>query len=318
MKPVAIVSAIALLAALLLPVVWMSYIVPPSQQPVAPAQDSELMFTVLTQNGVETWNMADYLPGVLAGEMPALFESEALKAQAVAARTYIRYRIEHPSGNHPEADICDDPACCKAFSTHTELQEKWGNHFAAYYDKMCAAVRETDGQYLQYNGAPIQAVFHSSSAGVTQASGEIWNDCPYLQSVVSPETAADVPDFVTEVEISADDFKTAVLTFCPNLVFPDDPAQWLGGTVINQSSRADHTSVCGTDIPATQMRTLFGLRSTAYTLEYTAQGTFLFTVTGYGHGVGMSQYGANVYAKQGETYTDILSHYYPGTELVSG
>ena len=317
MKPVAAVSVIALLVALLLPVFWRApAAAEPAPTPLAGA-DAETVLTVKTGDAVTETTMAEYLPGVLAGEMPALFEQEALKAQAVAARTYILYRAAHRPEAHPDADICDDPACCKAWASESDLREKWGEQFDTYYAKMTAAVRDTDGAYLSYGGAPIQAVFHSSSPGRTQASGEIWNDCPYLLSVSSPETAADVPDFVSQVEVSPEEFRTQLLTACPAMEFPDDPADWVEGTTENTSGRADHTTVCGTDISGTQMRSLFSLRSAAYTLEYTARGTFLFTVTGYGHGVGMSQYGANVFAKNGWTYDAILAHYYPGTELKS-
>ena len=310
-------SLAAVLLALLLPALW------PNEPSVSPpiaagSKDAECTFTVQTDSGIEQHTMADYLPGVLAGEMPALFQPEALKAQAVAARTYILYRMNHRPEAHPDADICNDPACCKAYHTESELRELWGGQYDAYHEKMTAAVRDTDGQFLQYGGAAIQAVFHAASAGVTQASGEIWNDCPYLKSVASPETAADVPNYVTEVEVSPEEFRTALETVQPTISFSDSPADWLGDSPQNASGRVEFTSVCGTNIPGTEMRSRFHLRSTAYTLAYTDRGSFLFTVTGYGHGVGMSQYGANVYAKNGWSYDAILAHYYPGTELVSG
>lgn len=315
MKPVALISSLALMIALLLPILWQPE--PVGSEPV-PQTDAQVTLTVRSQDGRAITTLADYLPGVLAGEMPALFEPEALKAQAVAARTYILYRMLHHPENHPNEDICDDPNCCKAFLSLEDMKANWGTQFDAYYAKMCDAVRQTDGQSLRYEGEPIQAVFHSSSAGQTLASADIWNPCPYLVSVPSPETAADVPDYVTEVVLSAEAFREACTNAYPDMVFPEDPAAWLEGTAANESGRAEHTAVCGVEIPGAQMRTLFGLRSSAYTLEYTDAGTFRFTVTGYGHGVGMSQYGANVFAKNGVGYADILSHYYPGTELVSG
>lgn len=314
MKPVAFVSVIALLTALLLPLFWTSQ---KNTEDSVHYADSDITFLVKTETGTNAVTMADYLPGVLAGEMPALFESEALKAQAVAARTYILYRMAHPTDNHPEAPVCNDSSCCKDYLTETDLREKWGKNFEDYYEKMSTAVRETDGQYLQYAGQPIQAVFHSSSSGQTQASGDIWNDCPYLLSVESPETAADVPDLTTEVYLTPEEFRKALLEKCPDISFTDTPADWLGETVLNGSGRVESTTVCDTSIPGTAMRTVFSLRSNDYSLEYTEAGTFHFTVRGYGHGVGMSQYGANVYAKNGYTYADILAHYYPGTELVS-
>lgn len=318
MKPVAAVSLIALAVALLLPVLWPAPADQVPVEPVSPATaDSGVTLTVLRDGGLVETTMADYLPGVLAGEMPALFELEALKAQAVAARTYMLYRSAHRPDAHPDADVCDDPTCCKAWASEDSLQEKWGALYDTYAAKMTTAVRDTDGQYLRYAGQPIQAVFHASSPGRTQASGEIWNDCPYLVSVSSPETAEAVPGLVSEVEVSRGDFHDRLAETYPDMVFPDDPAAWVAGTVENTSGRADYTTVCATDIPGTQMRSLFSLRSAAYTLAYTHRDTFLFTVTGYGHGVGMSQYGANLYARSGMTYDAILAHYYPGTELVS-
>lgn len=276
--------------------------------------DSELSFTVLTADGVETVTMSDWLPGVVAGEMPALFEEEALKAQAVAARTYIMYSMGREKPAHPEADVCDDPACCKAHSTDEELREKWGESYEENMARVLEAVRSTDGEYMSYGGEVIQAVFHSSSAGRTEDSAAIWQAEPYLVSVESPETAEDVPNYVTSVTVSPEDFREAVLTVHPEAEFGEDPAFWLGAAVRDASGRVESVDIGGTQVPGTELRTIFKLRSTAFTLDYTAEG-FLFTVTGYGHGVGMSQYGANVMAEDGADYEEILTHYYPGAEL---
>lgn len=276
--------------------------------------DSELSFTVLTADGVETVTMSDWLPGVVAGEMPALFEEEALKAQAVAARTYIMYSMGREKPAHPEADVCDDPACCKAHSTDEALREKWGESYEENMARVLEAVRSTDGEYMSYGGEVIQAVFHSSSAGRTEDSAAIWQAEPYLVSVESPETAEDVPNYVTSVTVSPEDFRAAVLAVHPEAEFGEDPAFWLGAAVRDASGRVESVDIGGTQVPGTELRTLFQLRSTAFTLDYTAEG-FLFTVTGYGHGVGMSQYGANVMAEDGADYEEILTHYYPGAEL---
>lgn len=288
----------------------------PSAEPESAAGglDSELSFTVLTADGVETVTMSDWLPGVVAGEMPALFEEEALKAQAVAARTYIMYSMGREKPAHPEADVCDDPACCKAHSTDEELREKWGESYEENMARVLEAVRSTDGEYMSYGGEVIQAVFHSSSAGRTEDSAAIWQAEPYLVSVESPETAEDVPNYVTSVTVSPEDFRAAVLAVHPEAEFGEDPAFWLGAAVRDASGRVESVDIGGTQVPGTELRTLFELRSTAFTLDYTAEG-FLFTVTGYGHGVGMSQYGANVMAEDGADYEEILTHYYPGAEL---
>ena len=262
--------------------------------------DSELSFTVLTADGVETVTMSDWLPGVVAGEMPALFEEEALKAQAVAARTYIMYSMGREKPAHPEADVCDDLACCKAHSTDEELREKWGESYEENMARVLEAVRSTDGEYMSYGGEVIQAVFHSSSAGRTEDSAAIWQAEPYLVSVESPETAEDVPNYVTSVTVSPEDFREAVLAVHPEAEFGEDPAFWLGAAVRDASGRVESVDIGGAQVPGTELRTLFELRSTAFTLDYTAEG-FLFTVTGYGHGVGMSQYGANVMAETART-----------------
>lgn len=319
MRTIVVAALLCLVIALMLPLLFAGggQAAPEASaepESAAGGLDSELSFTVLTADGVETVTMSDWLPGVVAGEMPALFEEEALKAQAVAARTYIMYSMGREKPAHPEADVCDDPACCKAHSTDEELREKWGESYEENMARVLEAVRSTDGEYMSYGGEVIQAVFHSSSAGRTEDSAAIWQAEPYLVSVESPETAEDVPNYVTSVTVSPEDFRAAVLAVHPEAEFGEDPAFWLGAAVRDASGRVESVDIGGTQVPGTELRTLFELRSTAFTLDYTAEG-FLFTVTGYGHGVGMSQYGANVMAEDGADYEEILTHYYPGAEL---
>lgn len=278
--------------------------------------DSKIFFTVKTDQGIETVCMDSYLPGVVAGEMPASFETQALMAQAVAARTYILHRMENGSANHPDADICNNPACCKAYVSDADMQKNWGEQYAAYCEKISAAAANTDGQYLTYEGHLIEAVFHASSAGATEASASIWNARPYLVSVDSPETEADVPNYVSQVDLSPDLLKQQLLSADPNLSFPADPAAWLTDISRNESGRVQTVTICGSTFSGAQLRSLLGLRSTSFSADY-ENGTFTFTVTGHGHGVGMSQYGANVFAKQGLDYRQILVHYYPNTQLTS-
>ena len=277
--------------------------------------DSEIRFTALSAGEVVETSMYEWLPGAVAGEMPASFEAEALKAQAVAARTYILSRMASPPASHPEAAVCDDPGCCKAHLTDAQLRENWGEDYAANLARIGGAVRSTDGQYLEYGGEAIEAVFHSSSAGMTEDAAELWSARPYLVSVSSPETAADVPDYVTSVEVSPEDFAARLGAAYPEADFSGGAAFWLGAVSRDGSGRVESVEAGGVSVPGTELRELFGLRSTAFTLDYTAGG-FLFTVTGYGHGVGMSQYGANVMAGSGSEYGEILAHYYPGTALV--
>ncbi len=288
---------------------------PATQSPVA-AADSEQSFTVSEDGIIRVVTMAEWLPGVLAGEMPALFESEALRAQAVAARTYIMHRMEHTTANHPDAAVCDNPGCCKAHIDDAAMREKWGNKYSAYLSKMQDAVTGTDGQYLSYEDKPIQALFHSSSAGLTEDAAAVWSALPYLVSVESPETAEDVPNYVSRVELPPESFKETLLAAYPEAALSGEPSSWLGETALDSSGRVETISLGGVEVAGTKMRTIFSLRSTAFKLEL-SDGVFVFTVTGFGHGVGMSQFGANVMAEGGADYAEILSHYYPGTELVA-
>ncbi len=297
----------------------------PTAEPPAPSEsetvkkyekisDDKITFTVLRDGEVEEVSMADYLPYVLAAEVPASFSEEALKAQAVAARTYILYCTEHANPKHPEADICTEAGCCMAFAEESELRGVWGENFDKNLSTIKAAVTDTDGQVLTYESNPILASFHSSSAGKTEDGSELWGEVPYLVSVNSPETKNDVPDYVTSVEVTKENFRETVLLLKTDAVFSDNPSEWVYGTELDESGRVRCVTVGGAVLSGSEMRKLFALRSTAFVLEY-KDGIFVFTVTGYGHGLGMSQYGANVMAKNGFDYKEILAHYYPQTEL---
>ena len=276
-----------------------------------PAPDS---ITVLTDGGAVTMDMQEYLVGVVAAEMPASFQEEALKAQAVAARTYAMYCAL--GQKHGEAQVCTDYTCCQAWQGEEALRQKWGGDYDACSQKIRAAVEATAGQYLSYEGQPVFAAFHSSSAGATEDCGQVWNPSPYLVSVSSPETAEDVPNFVSTVDCTPLDFRDTLLYAHPEADFTGEESGWIGEVRLDGSGRVASAVLGGVSMKGTELRQLFGLRSTAFCLEYTGE-SFRFTVTGYGHGVGMSQYGANVMAREGGTYTGILAHYYPGTVLVS-
>lgn len=276
-----------------------------------PAPDS---ITVLTDGGAVTMDMQEYLVGVVAAEMPATFQDEALKAQAVAARTYAMYCAK--GQKHGEAQVCTDYTCCQAWQSEEALRQKWGGDYDTYSQKIRAAVEATAGQYLSYEGQPVFAAFHSSSAGATEDCGQVWNPSPYLVSVSSPETAEDVPNYISTVECTPLDFRDTLLYAHPEADFTGEESGWIGEIRLDGSGRVASAVLGGVSMKGTKLRQLFSLRSTAFQLEYTGE-SFRFTVTGYGHGVGMSQYGANVMARQGETYTGILAHYYPGTVLVS-
>ena len=308
--------ALALAIPLLLPAAPADAAAEPSPEVSDYGADADISFSALSDGEVIETTMADWLPGVVAGEMPASFEPEALKAQAVAARTYILHLMGTTKAAHPDAAVCNDPGCCKAHLTDEQLRTNWGESYDANMEKIRSAVTATDGQYLSWEGEPIEAVFHSSSAGMTEDAAAVWNARPYLVSVDSPETAEDVPNYVTSVTIATADFANTICAEYPDAQLTGEAAFWLGSTERDASGRVESVEIGGVSVPGTELRTLFDLRSTAFTLDYTDAG-FLFTVTGYGHGVGMSQYGANVMAEDGSDYAEILAHYYPGTELTN-
>lgn len=259
-------------------------------------------------------DMTDYLTGVLAAEMPASFNGEALRAQAVAARTYTLYCAA--LNRHADAEVCTSPGCCQAWLGGDELQERLGANWEEGYAKLRSAVEDTAGEYLMYEGKAAFAAFHSSSAGSTEASGEVWNAVPYLVSVTTPEIEADVPGYVSTVTLTALDFRDTLLSLHPEADFTGAPETWIGSITRTPGGRVETATLGGVSFTGGELRQLFALRSTAFEVKY-ADGGFCFTVTGFGHGVGMSQYGANVMAGQGADYKEILAHYYPGTTLAS-
>ena len=289
-----------------------------TEQSVPDGTGSDAAHTVRLWNGsaVETMTAAEYLPGVVRGEMPAAFETEALKAQAVAERTYLYYRMTGgEKAAHPDADVCTDSNCCTAWLSEEDARAKWGDKFDQYETKVQQAVAETDGQVVLYNGRPILAVFHSSSAGRTAAAGDVWSgDLPYLVSVDSPEGEETVPNYYSTVTFTAAEAKEKLLAAHPELKLSGTPDRWFGAAAENGSGRVETVSVGGTDIEGTELRRIFGLRSACFTVAADSE-SVTFRVTGYGHGVGMSQYGANQLAREGKTWQEILEWYYTGATV---
>lgn len=277
--------------------------------------DEDLLLRVLSEGEVRELSMAEYLPMALAGEMPASFEPEALKAQAVALRSYALHYRAAPKSAHSEADVCTDSGCCAAAYTDEQTEEVWGADAESYRAKILAAVEATDGQYLTYADEAILAMFHSSSSGATEDGESLRTALPYLVSVGSPETEEDVRNLVSTVEVSAEEFRESVSRSFPTVSLEGEPEAWIGGVTPSAGGRVGSIVVGGQEISGLAMRQLFSLRSTDFSLRWTGE-CFLFTVQGYGHGLGMSQYGANTMAKDGAFYAEILEHYYPGTELV--
>ncbi len=289
--------------------------VTPNPVPTGTGKDTQATLRVALEDGeVAEMTMADYLWSVVAAEMPASFEPEALKAQAVTARTYAVWKMAAGDPDHPNADVCTDINCCQAYITPKQAAENWGNAAAVYQQKISAAVRATDGQIITYGGVPIQAVFFSSAAGRTEDAVEVWgNEVPYLVGVDSPEGEG-VPNYQTEVIMAASEIKRRILEQYPGANLSGSPAGWFKNRTLTASGRVDTMDVGGITLKGTKLRTLFGLRSACFTVE-AEKDSVTFRVTGYGHGVGMSQYGANAMAKTGKTCEEILKWYYTGVEI---
>lgn len=263
---------------------------------------------------VEEMTMADYLWGVVAAEMPASFEEEALKAQACAARTYTAVLQSTSAGKHPDADICADSTCCQAYVERSQAEARWGLNAQSYGEKIERAVAGTDGLGILYGGQPIQALFFSSAPGKTVDAVEVWgNSVDYLKSVESPE-GDEVPNYHSQVLLTADQVKEAALAAYPEADLSGDPSGWFGSPAYGESGTVSSLVLGGVTLTGSQVRTLFSLRSAAFTVTWDGS-SFTFDVTGYGHGVGMSQYGANAMAKEGKTFEEILTWYYTGTEV---
>ena len=280
------------------------------------AADAEVLLSVATDAGIETMPMSDYLTLALAGEMPASFAPEALKAQAVALRTYALYYRARRKSAHPEADVCGRAECCAALAQPDALREVWGGRYAEYKQKLADAVRATDGQYLAWEGAPALAVFHASSAQNTESGAALGVDLAYLRSVDTPETAERVRNLCSTVEVSAQEFAASIRTIAPEAELSGAPETWLGPVRLDAAGRVAAAEIGGASLSGLTLRQLFSLRSTGFTISRTDDG-FLFRVRGAGHGLGMSQYGAQLMADDGADYAAILAHYYPGTELAA-
>ena len=289
---------------------------PAAPETAAVHHDRDVTLTIQDGDTTEQMTLERYLTGVVRGEMPASFEMEALRAQAAAERSYVYYQLAAGRKDaHPDADFCTDHTCCSAYLSETAAREKWGGDFAPWNTRVEQAVSDTDGQVVLYNGRPILAVFHSSSAGRTAAAGDVWSgNLPYLVSVDSPEGEETVPNYYSTVTFTAAEAKEKLLAAHPELKLSGTPDRWFGGAAENGSGRVETVSVGGTDIEGTELRRIFGLRSACFTVAADSE-SVTFRVTGYGHGVGMSQYGANQLAREGKTWQEILEWYYTGATV---
>ena len=261
-------------------------------------------------------DLEEYIVGVVSAEMPAYYSFEALKAQAVASRTYTLYSMAH-GGCHtnPDADVCTNSKCCQAFSTHERMQNTWGKDYTENYAHVAQAVMGTAGEVLVYRGKLCDALYHACSGGQTEDSEHVYaNTLPYLRGVTSPY---EDPMRTEDVEIGEDALIELIAAKYPESgVTADNVRTAIAIDTAYASGRVENLRLGKTLITGKQARNLFGLRSTMFTITWSEDG-IIFHTKGYGHGVGLSQNGANGMAKHGSDYREILLHYYTGVTIAA-
>lgn len=294
-----------IIASMLLPII-VAYIMPNSEKP----QSDKIAVFDCDSGKIVTMDEEDYIVGVVAAEMPADFESEALKAQALAARTYLKGK--NGCAAHPGADICTSSAHCQAYKSTEKLKEQWGSAFGEKFKKISDAVAATSGKIITYDGKPISAVFHSTSSGNTENSEDVWEKpVPYLKSV-SSNFDSDSPKYESQKRYSWDEFQKIIKSADEKVDFD----LGIGGVETSRGGAIKKISVGGVDFKGTKIRELFALNSANFSIDI-IDGEVIFTVHGYGHGVGMSQYGANFMAKSGKKFDEIIKHYYTGVKITN-
>lgn len=248
----------------------------------------------------------EYITGVLAGEMPINFDLEALKAQAVAARSYVLKKMEQNQGK--EYDVVDTVAN-QVYLDDATLKERWKDGYTEKMNKLKQAVVETKGEYLQYQGEVVEAFFFSTSTGKTENCEEVFTQAlPYLRSVDSQWDSEVSPVFSSSVDIS-------LLDFYSKLNLPYQTTVDVQITKTTSTGRVKELTINGQSFTGNQVYSALGLRSTFFTISQVGNNIHV-DIKGFGHGVGMSQYGALAMAKKGYTYDQILKHYYQGVEIV--
>ena len=275
---------------------------------------SKIKLLHLKTGEIEEVILEEYLCNVVSAEMPVDFEIEALKAQVIVARTYTIYKINNKK--HDNADICDSSSCCQAWISKDDRLSRWEeNKREENWKKIERAVNETNGKIITYEGKPINAFFHSNSGGTTEVPINVWGGSgyPYLQMV---ETSGEegYTQYASEVTLFFDEILNKLKEKYSDIQIDftkDDDIKILERT---ESDRVKTIKFGNYNLSGVEARTIFGLRSTNFEIEK-QEDKITFKVKGYGHGVGMSQTGADSLAKQGKNAEDIIHHFYSNVEL---
>lgn len=265
-------------------------------------------------NEIEEVKIDDYLYNVVSAEMPADYELEALKAQAIVARTYTIYKAQNKK--HENADICDDSTCCQAWVSKENRLERWEETKREdNWKKIQQCVNETKGKIITYNNQPINAFFHANSGGTTELPVNVWggSGLPYLQ-VVQTAGEEGYTQYSSEVDLTQEELVNKLKTKYEDIQIDfnnDEDVKILEHT---DSNRVKTVRFGNHELSGVETRTLLGLKSTNFEIKK-ENNQIKFSVKGYGHGVGMSQTGANTMAKQGKNCEEIIKHFYVGIEI---
>ena len=265
---------------------------------------------------VEVIPLDEYLYGVVSAEMPADFEIEALKAQAIVARTYTFYKIINGS-KHEDADICDDSTCCQAWISKENRFARWDEDLRqSNWEKIVNAVNSTQGKIITYNGEPINAFFHSNSGGLTEVPINVWGGSGYDYLQVVETSGEDAyTQYSSEVELSKDDLIQKMLEVYSDFEIDFSLEDCIKIIDYTDSKRVRTIKIGNKEISGVEARKIFGLRSSNFNFSID-QNNIKFEVIGYGHGVGLSQTGSDSLAKQGYLAEDIIKHFYKNVEII--
>ncbi len=267
---------------------------------------------------IEEIPMDEYLYGTVSAEMPVNYEEEAIKAQAIVSRTYTIYQISKNKDKHGKADICDDFNCCQAWISRDERMKRWDeNKREENWNKIVNAVNSTAGKVITYNGEVINAFFHSNSGGKTELVSNVWGgrNYPYIQSVeTSGENEYD--QFNSEVVISKNELIEKIKEKYPDVLIDFNVKDCIKILDYTESGRVKNIKFGNINLAGTEVRKILGLKSTNFNFKIEGE-NIIFSVIGYGHGVGMSQTGANSMAKEGYLCEEIIKHFYANVQIES-
>ncbi len=286
----------------------------------ASADSAKVVSVYFTESGeVKDYTLEEYLTGAVLAQMPADFEDEAIKAQAVLAHTYIERRklteAQSPTAELKGADISDDTTLYQSFFTEEAAKAYYGDDYEAAHKKVAKLVAEVSSDIITYEGEPIIAAFHAASSGQTQSAKVAWGqDIPYLQSVKS-ESDLELEGAKSVVTLTAAQFRDKLKKACPDVALTDlsDAENWLECTA-DKTGYVTKITVCGKVIDRNVFLEAFDIASPCFEFDF-KNTKFTFTAQGFGHLVGMSQYGANAMAKSGSDYKAIIGHYFTGVDI---